>query len=249
MLISMLENRKLFIFDMDGTLIESLGVWAEADNIFLKEVAGIDIEASKIGAIRDNFISNCVRTDPYIAWVEYIKNKYSLDSPLEDLVNYRKKICFDLIGQKLRLKPFAKELLTLLREFGYKICLSTSGAPSSINRILYEIEATSFLGKDIFDLILSSASVSSLKPSPEIHEIALDHFKVDKEDAVIIEDSSVGLQAAKNAGIDAIIVKEVLNRDYEEVKKSAKYYIDSLEELYENMLKITEKKPKIRELC
>lgn len=245
MLKNMLESKKLFIFDMDGTLIESLGIWSEADQVFLKNVAGVSIDASKIGYIRDKFISECGNGDPYLAWVDYIKTEYNIDATLEELADYRKRICFDLIGARLTLKPYAKELLSLLKENGYKLCLSSSGAKSSIDRILYKIEATSFLGEDIFDLILSSSSVKKLKPSPEIHELALRHFGVEKNEAVIIEDSSVGLEAAKKAGIDAIIVKEVLNKDYETIKEESDYYIDSLEYLYKIMLEITKKSPKL----
>ncbi len=245
MLKDMLENKKLFIFDMDGTLIESLGIWSEADQVFLKNVTGVSIDASKIGYIRDKFISECGSIDPYLAWVDNIRTNYNIDASLEELAAYRKKICFELIGEKLTLKPYAKELLSLLKGTGYKLCLSSSGAKSSIDRILYQIDATSFLGEDIFDLILSSSSVKMLKPSPEIHELALCHFGVDKSDAVIIEDSSVGLASARRAGIDAIIVKEVLNKDYEKLKEDADYYIDSLEYLYNIMQKITEKSPKM----
>lgn len=245
MLKNMLENKKLFIFDMDGTLIESLGVWNEADKIFLKNVTGVLIGASIIGDERDNFLSTCKEDNPYIGWVNYIKTKYNIDEPLEDLVEYRQKICFDLIGLKLELKPYAKEVLTLLKENGYKLCLASSGAPTSIKRIFTEIDRTSFLGNGIFDLVLDSSSVKNLKPSPEIHERAISYFNIPKYEAVIIEDSKVGFDAANLSGIDAIIVKEPLNKDCEEIRKRAKYYIHSLEELYEIMLEITKKSPKL----
>lgn len=248
MLINMLKKKKLFIFDMDGTLVESLGIWNEADNLFLNNVANVDIGSFKIGEIRDRFISSYTNGNPYIGWVKYLKEKYKLEAPLEELCEYRKRICFELIGTKITLKPYAKEVLTLLKEYGYKVCLASSGAKSSIERILYDIEATSFLGNGIFDYILSSESITKLKPSPEIHANALNHFNIERENAVIIEDSKVGLESAINANIDVIIVKDELNKDIAEVKEDIDYYIDSLKTLYEAMLKITKNKPKIREL-
>lgn len=246
MLTNMLKNKKIFIFDMDGTLIESLGVWGETEVTFIHNTTGIIVDKKEIGDIRDEFLGRSEDPNPYISWVAYLKELYQMTGDLDDLVEYRKSICYKILEDTVALKPYVENLLTLLKENGYTICLASVGAKESLNRILYQIPATSFLGNNIFDLIMDSSSVKKLKPNPDVHLKILEHFNANVEDAVIIEDSLVGLMAANNAGIDAVIVKEPLNKECEKVKNMASFYVDSLESVYNSMLEITKKRPKYR---
>lgn len=246
MLTNMLRTKKLFIFDMDGTLIESLGVWGSAEVEFIYQVSGIKVDKKEIADFRDQFLGSCISSDPYYSWVAYLKECYHMPGEVDDLAEYRKSICFKILEETVSLKPFAKELLILLKENGYLVSLASAGALESLNRVLYKIPATEFLGNDVFDLIMSSSSVEKLKPAPDIHLKTLEYFNLKREDAVIFEDSLVGLMAAQNAGIDSIIVKEPLNKECRKVKDMATYYVNSLEEVYNSLLEIVQKRPKIR---
>lgn len=246
MLTNMLKNKKIFIFDMDGTLVESLGVWGETEVTFIYNTTGTLVDKKEISDIRDEFLGNSKDPNPYISWVAYLKELYQMTGDLDDLVEYRKSISFKILEHTVSLKPYAKELLTLLKENGYTVCLASVGAKESLNRMLYQIPATSFLGNNIFDLIMDSSSVKKLKPNPDVHLKILEHFNAKVEDAVIIEDSLVGLMASNNAGVDAVIVKEPLNKECEKVKNMASFYVDSLESVYNSVLEITKKRPKYR---
>lgn len=245
MLTNLLKNKKVFIFDMDGTLIKSLGIWDNSDSFVIKELTGLYVPPVELGAFRDKFLGECKSDNPYYDYVVCLKKKYNIECDIEDLIEYRKTVCYEALNT-LKLKPYAYELLTLLKSLGYKLCLATCGAKDSLARILYQIEETKVLGDNIFDIILKQGDIINLKPAPDIHLKLKELIGFDNEEAVVIEDSLVGLEAARNAGLDCIIVKEEYHQNEDEIKKNAKFYINSLEELYNCVLEIAKNKPKIR---
>lgn len=59
-----------------------------------------------------------------------------------------------------------------------------------------------------FDVIVSRNDVQAKKPSPDIYYEALKRLELSPHDCIVIEDSSVGIQAAVNAGLNVIALKE-----------------------------------------
>ena len=80
-----LKNKKIIIFDLDGTLIDSIGVWNMTDQHLIKEYSGKDADLDTIQADRDNFLNNNPSSDIYIAYCRYLIQKYgmSIEDPNE----------------------------------------------------------------------------------------------------------------------------------------------------------------------
>ena len=90
-----LKRKKYIIFDMDGTLIDSIGVWNRTDQKLIEEFGGISIDLNDIQTERDNFLHNNHNSDIYLAYCEYLIKKYNFSQD-------EKKILEKLIEEKTK---------------------------------------------------------------------------------------------------------------------------------------------------
>lgn len=247
MLDELLQTKKVFIFDLDGTLIDSLRIWNIADITLIKDLTGINVDELVIGKERDEFLAQTKSVNPYFDYIIYLKDKYNIGQNIDEIVAYRSYIAQELM-KTITLKPYVKEVLILLKKLGMSICLATTGPYRQVKNIFEVYENTKFLGNNYFDSIVTHEDVVNLKPSPDAHLLLQDRLGFKKEEAVIIEDSIVGIGAAINAGIDFITVREDNNLEQESIKKLSKYYIDSLQILYDNLVNLAQRDQKIRHL-
>lgn len=236
---NILDNKNVFIFDLDGTLIDSISVWNKIDATFIRKTMGAEIDEDIIFRDRDRFLANCKEKNPYVEYVKYLKKKYYLFGDIDDLVNFRIHITREMLSL-IELKPYAIELLTLLKKLNKTLVLSTTGAKTNVERILYSLSNTMELGNNLFDLVLDQSCIKNLKPSPEIHLNAQKTLGFKSDEAVIIEDSYMGLNAAKNAFIDCVIVYDKYNEFYKQyLVENADLYVQSLKDVYDLVPKLT----------
>ncbi len=71
-----LKDKKYIIFDMDGTLIDSIGIWNVIDQKLIEEYGGMNINLDDIQLERDAFLHNNQDSDIYLAYCEYLIKKY-----------------------------------------------------------------------------------------------------------------------------------------------------------------------------
>lgn len=105
--------------------------------------------------------------------------------------------CFD----KLRPNQALIDFLRFSNSQGIHTAVASTARRKNLVAALKYIKAL-----DVFDLILSGEDVSAGKPNPEIYLKLLEHFRIASNEALVFEDSDVGLQAAANAGIPTIKV-------------------------------------------
>ena len=73
---------------------------------------------------------------------------------------------------------------------------------------------------DYFDYMICGNDLSESKPSPQIYLKVLEHFNIDKEDALVFEDSRNGLLSAYNSGIRCVVVPDICIIEEETLKKA-----------------------------
>lgn len=184
-------SRKAFLFDFDGVITDSEPYVFEVLKQMIKDNFGIELPYSDI-----NMTIGC--SDRKVA--EYIANEYHIDYSVE-LSEKLKKNYPDYYFEYGGIKPFPylRDLLSILKDRGRKVAIV-----SSTDRAHLEA-ALSRMGLSVFiDTIISGSDVQNKKPSPEPYLKGLEALSVDKQDAVVIEDSPTGIQSAVNAGIDCI---------------------------------------------
>lgn len=184
-------SRKAFLFDFDGVITDSEPYVFEVLKQMIKDNFGIELPYSDI-----NMTIGC--SDRKVA--EYIANEYHIDYSVE-LSEKLKKNYPDYYFEYEGIKPFPylRDLLSILKDRGRKVAIVSSTDRAHLEAALSRMGLSGFI-----DTIISGSDVQNKKPSPEPYLKGLEALSVDKQDAVVIEDSPTGIQSAVNAGIDCI---------------------------------------------
>ncbi len=245
-----LNNKKVIIFDLDGTLIDSIGIWNMVDQKLINNYAGIIINLDYIQRDRDNFLNNNFSKDIYIAYSKYLIDKYRFNNvqPTE-LTEIRKSMANEILKNEVGFKPDVVKLILKLKEIGYILVLTTVTTKTQLE--IYYRENKKMLAeiniKDIFDLITTEETVTNKKPEPDIYFKIMNDFAVNPPECLIFEDSYTGVLAAKRAGIEVInIYDKYSDKDREKINLITDYSITCYEEFIIKCITKFEKKNNIK---
>ena len=100
-----IKSKKYIIFDLDGTLIDSIGVWNITDQKLIYKYSGLSVDLLEIQKIRDNFLNTHVNHDIYLSFCNYLIKKYHFkDINDEKLLQDRWRISSDILKNEMDYK-------------------------------------------------------------------------------------------------------------------------------------------------
>lgn len=205
------------IFDLDGTLLDSLWVWDEVDKNFLGR-RGIEVPDDYMDIINPMGVMQTA---------QYTIERFSLSDTPQDLIKEWNMLALKEYESNVNMKPGAEKYLNLLKKQGIKLGIATASDPE-----IY-IPALKNLGiYDLFDAITHADEVARGKDFPDIYLLAAKKLGVTPEKCVVFEDIYSGINSAKNAGFYTIGVhEEYSKKDEDKIIKTAHMYIHSFDEL------------------
>lgn len=180
---------KAAVFDMDGTILDTLQDLADAMNYELKKN---NMPERNIDEIR-RFVGNGIRKLVERACPDTTAQD-KIDAIFADFIEYYKTHC------EINTKPYAgiQELLQKVRSAGVKIAVNSNKADSAV-----QILCGKYFPK-MFDTAVGEREGFERKPAPDSVNEILRRFGIKKEEAVYIGDSDVDFETAKNAELDFI---------------------------------------------
>ena len=232
---NILGNKKVIIFDLDGTLIDSVNLFNEIYATLIYKLTKKIITTDQIQEDWDDLAHQDIPGDLFDNFLIYLDKKYC--TKLHDIEMLRKMyrdIEYKYLSEKIEYKEYAKEVVLKLKQKGYILALATL-SPKKVLEIYNTINKKlidEFKMNDVFDLIITYEDVKEKKPNPEVYLKVLEKLNVSKEDCLIIEDSLEGVKAANNAGIEVLnIVDENMYKTQNTIDKLSTYKLNNLYEL------------------
>lgn len=211
---------KYIIFDMDGTLLDSLSVWADSDREFITGL-GLEYEPKCSLAMKKmHFDSAC----------EYLVKEFSLPFSAEETGKRILEIVEEHYINGVPLKDGAEEFLAAAKKAGIKMCVATSNKKSLAEASL---KAKGIM--DYFEFVLTSDEVGCGKESPEIFLKAAERLGTVPSETAVFEDSIHAVLSAKSAGFKVVGVYDPLcPEEFEEIEKYADMSVKSFKEVIPN---------------
>jgi beta-phosphoglucomutase-like phosphatase (HAD superfamily) len=242
-----LNNKKIIIFDLDGTLIDSIDIWNQIDVELVRRICGKKINFSEIDELRDNAMANCKQgEDKYLMYFSALAKKYdSKLLPLE-ISKMNDDIAMEMLKTYIDYKPGAEKLIKYLYDQNFILVIATTSPNYMVN--VYINDNINILRKAdmklYFNKIYTKESVKNLKPNPEVYLKILSDYKVSSFECISIEDSIEGIIASKNAGIDVIaLYDKYSDKHRKEINDNSNFQVNSFDDLL-----MTLKKEKIKKL-
>lgn len=205
------------IFDLDGTLIDSMGMWGEIDIEYLERF-GIDVPENlqrELEGLRFTEVA------------EYFRNRFGITDSIEeigqtwiDMAEYKYK-------HDIPLKPGAKELILKMADNKIKMAIASSNHLRLIEEIL-RIHGIS----EYFDVITTCDDVSANKPEPDVYLYTAGRLGTDPSSCLVFEDIPIGIRSGKRAGMTVAAVYDAYSENVRELKeREADYFIQDFYDL------------------
>lgn len=213
----MLENIKAVIFDLDGTLVDSMGIWKQIDIEYL----------AKYNIALPDDLQSSIEGMSFTETANYFKERFQIPEEIHEIKATWNEMTYKKYKNEVPLKEGTREFLNLLKSRGIKMGIATSNSRELVEVVIKSLQIDSF-----FDAVHTSCEVEKGKPSPDIYLLVSEKLGVAPTECLVFEDVPQGIMAGKNAGMKVCAVDDEYSRALEEEKrKLADYFIESFQEL------------------
>ena len=204
------DDTEAVIFDLDGTLIDSMWVWKQIDKDYL----------ARFGHELPDDLQETLEGMSFKETAEYFQKRFGIKDDIETINRCWNDMARDYYEHKVTLKPGVHEFLKYIKSKNIKTGVATSNSPELVKTVLTNLGVI-----DYFDAIHTSCEVEHGKPFPDIYLFVAEKLGVDPKKCYVFEDILPGIEAGKAAGMTVCAVYDEISHKELSVKiKAADMY-------------------------
>jgi len=205
------------LFDMDGTLVDSMWMWGQIDAEYLLRF-GVKVPKNLEKAIGGMSMDECA---------DYFSSHFSIPDSKEQMKADWIEMSWQKYKTEVLLKEGVKEFISLLKERNILLGICTANSRTNTEACLLANEVY-----DYFSCIGTSENMKNGKPAPDIFLYAASKLNTNPSRCLCFDDIPQGIMAGKAAGMDTVAVMDYSSLDQDEEKRElADAYISGFDEL------------------
>ncbi len=204
---------------MDGTLVDSMWIWAEVDRIFME----------KYHLTEPPTFHKDIEGMSYTETAQYFVDTFrTLDITVEQVMQEWRDMTVRLYATKVFPKPGAVEFLKEMRRRGVALGIATSNDRTIADAALNARHLAPY-----FDSVRTACEVAAGKPAPDVYLKVAEDLHADPSSCLVFEDVPNGILAGRNAGMEVCAVDDEFSRPLEKEKKRlADYFIHDFNDIF-----------------
>lgn len=213
----MLTNVQAAIFDLDGTLIDSMWIWEQIDIDYLSS-KNLDVPSNLKDEI--NHLS-------FKQTALYFKKTFNLEDEIDTIMNTWSNMAYNHYSKNIKLKPGVIEFFNILKSKNIKIGLATSNSTLLLTAALKSTKIY-----DYFNAITITDEVNKDKSNPDIYLLAAQKLQTPPENCIVFEDIIEAVSGAKKANMKVIgVYDKAASYQKERMLKNCDHYIYDFNDL------------------
>lgn len=205
-----MKEYKAYLFDMDGTLVNSEP---------LKGLA-LSLACGHYGSDVDFNVYKGVMGESWSVVTGHFFKHAEINPDLPEFNQFFRGHYEKLLSEKLELNRGALDYLLHLKRSGRKCAVVSSTATWMVNSILAALGLT-----ELFDVVITQEHVTRHKPDPEAYTLSLNQLGLKASEVLVFEDSNAGVEAGVAAGCDVVAFIHEFNRN-NDLSKAIKFIVD-----------------------
>ena len=205
------------IFDMDGSLVDSMWMWRAIDQKFLED-RGIEYSTQ---------VQKDLEGLSFTEAVGYFQTKFNLDESFDSIADSINGMAKDIYEYGVTYKPGAREFLEFIKEKGIKTGIATSNSKELVEACDKNLGLSEYI-----DEIHTTDEVARSKPYPDIYIYIAELLDADPMRCVVFEDILPGISAGLDARMTVVAVEDEYSMEIKDKKKRMAHgYITDYREL------------------
>ena len=206
------------IFDVDGTLLDSMFIWDTIGEAYLRSI-GYQPKENLNETFKNMSLHQAAR---------YYQTEYGVTRSIDEIMDGVNAMLERYYRFEVPLKPGVAELLERLRQSGVRLCITTATDRHLVEAALDRCGVLSCFGE-----IFTCNEVGHGKDEPDIFEAALCFLGTRREETLVFDDALYAVRTAKEAGFLVAAVYDSHERSQAEVRARSDLYLEDLTQLVE----------------
>ncbi len=214
----MLDHIQAVIFDLDGTMVDSMWMWKDIDIEYL----------GRYGVPLPDTLQKEIEGMSFSETAVYFKEHFGIDKSLDEIKNDWYDMAYEKYAHEVPLKEGVLDFLKLLKSRGIRTGIATSNGIRLVQAVMDAHGLTEYI-----DVVRTACDVAKGKPAPDIYLKVAEVCGVEYESCLVFEVVPMGVLAGKNAGMTVCAVDDPCSMDQvEEKRRFADYYMNSFADIF-----------------